>query len=126
MLRRSLLMLARSARVKKLVSTMPVSSGIVSRFVAGEGVDDAVTATTQLAGNGLQITLDYLGEDTLDAAQAKATVDAYLRLLEQLAAAGLTPAAEVSVKLSAVGQALPGDGREGRAGERPGDLRGRA
>jgi proline dehydrogenase len=109
-LRRSLLMLSRSDRVKKLVSTMPVSSGIVSRFVAGEGVDDAVRSTQTLIDNGLLVSLDYLGEDTLDMAQAQATVDAYLMLLKHLSTSGLTPDAEVSVKLSAVGQALPGDG----------------
>jgi proline dehydrogenase len=109
-LRRSLLRMSRSDRVKRLVSSMPVSSGIVSRFVAGEGVDDAVRSTRTLVDDGLLVTLDYLGEDTLDGAQAQATVDAYLLLLKNLSAAGLTPQAEVSVKLSAVGQALPGDG----------------
>jgi proline dehydrogenase len=103
-------MMSRSDRVKKLVSTMPVSSGIVSRFVAGEGVEDAVRSTRTLIDNGLLVSLDYLGEDTLDMAQAQATVDAYLLLLKDLSANGLTPQAEVSVKLSAVGQALPGDG----------------
>ncbi len=110
MLRRSLLMLSRSDRLKRLVSSMPVSSGIVSRFVAGEGVEDAVQSTRTLLDDGLQVSLDYLGEDTLDTAQAQATVDAYLLLLKDLGASGLTPGAEVSVKLSAIGQALPGDG----------------
>ncbi|MEJ7628046.1 MAG: proline dehydrogenase family protein [Nocardioidaceae bacterium] len=112
MLRRSLLMLADSDRVKKLVSTMPVSSGIVSRFVAGESADDAVESTRALIDGGLLVSLDYLGEDTLDVAQASATVDAYLLLLKNLSSAGLTPGAEVSVKLSAVGQALPGKGEQ--------------
>ncbi len=110
MLRRSLLALSRSSRVKQLVSTMPVSGGIVARFVAGETTERAVAATATLAGDGLQVTLDHLGEDTLDRAQAEATVDAYLELLAELARAGLTPAAEVSVKLSAVGQALGAEG----------------
>ena len=110
MLRRSLLMLSRSDKVKHLVSEMPVSSGIVARFVAGESVDDAVSATRILVDHGLDVTLDYLGEDTLDLAQAQATVDAYIELLKHLSGAGLTQGAEVSVKLSAVGQALPGDG----------------
>ncbi len=110
MLRRSLLGLSRSVRVKKLVTTLPVSSGVVSRFVAGEGVDDAVETTRTLADDGLLVTLDYLGEDTLDTAQATTTVEAYLAVLSRLAAAGLTPGAEVSVKLSAIGQSLPGDG----------------
>jgi proline dehydrogenase len=89
---------------------MPVSSGIVARFVAGESVEEAVDSTQTLVENGLKVTLDYLGEDTVDHAQAHATVDAYVELLKHLADAGLTQGAEVSVKLSAVGQALPGDG----------------
>jgi proline dehydrogenase len=66
----------------------------------------------QLVGSGRLVTLDHLGEDTLDRAQARATADAYLELLRDLSAAGLTQdnRSEVSVKLSAVGQALPGDG----------------
>ena len=110
MLRRSLLMLSRSDNLKHLVSAMPVSSGIVARYVAGETVDDAVRSTQELVDHGLDVTLDYLGEDTLDLAQAHATVDAYVQLLKHLSEAGLSQGAEVSVKLSAVGQALPGDG----------------
>ncbi len=110
MLRRSLLRLSRSDTVKHAVSSMPVSSGIVARFVAGESVDDAVETTGQLVSEGLLVSLDRLGEDTRDVQQAQATVEAYLLLLERLAATGLTRGTEVSVKLSAVGQALPGDG----------------
>jgi proline dehydrogenase len=106
MLRRTLLMLSRSDRVKHAVSSMPVSSGIVARYVAGEGVDDAVAATSTLLDSGRLVTLDFLGEDTLDVRQAQATVDAYVLLLERLADKGLAHGAEVSVKLSAVGQAL--------------------
>ena len=107
LLRQPLLMLARSERVKKLVSTMPVSSGIVSSYVPGETIDSAAKATQGLVDDGLRVTLDYLGEDTLDVEQAEATTQAYLDLLKELSAQGLTRYAEVSVKLSAVGQALP-------------------
>ncbi len=110
MLRRTLLMLARSERAQRLVTTMPGSSDIVSRYVAGDETADAVRTTRELVDAGLQVSLDHLGEDTVDAGQAKQTVAAYLAVLEQLAAAGLTPAAEVSVKLSALGQALSTDG----------------
>ncbi len=112
LLRRSLLMLSRSGNVKSLVTSLPVSAGIVSRFVAGDDVDDAVAVTAQLESDGLLVSLDFLGEDTLDAAQADATVSAYLALLSRLDAAGLAPGAEVSVKLSAVGQALGADGEK--------------
>ncbi len=107
MLRQALLMLARSHQVKEVVTRMPVSSGIVNRYVPGEGTDDAVGATHDLIDDGLHVTLDFLGEDTLDEAQAEHTVNAYLELLEGLGQAGLARNAEVSVKLSAIGQALP-------------------
>ncbi|CUR54464.1 Putative L-proline dehydrogenase [metagenome] len=110
LLRQPLLLVSRSELVKNLVSTMPVSAGIVNSYVPGESTDAAVNATRALVDDGLKVTLDFLGEDTLDAAQAQATVDAYLDLLKALGAGGLARNAEVSVKLSAVGQALPQGG----------------
>jgi proline dehydrogenase len=89
---------------------MPVSNRLVARYVAGETIADATTATSTLVGKGLAVSLDHLGEDTTDRAQADAVVAAYEQVLSALSASGLTPAAEVSVKLSAVGQALEGDG----------------
>jgi proline dehydrogenase len=109
-LRQPLLMLARSDNVKNFVTAMPVSSGIVSRYVPGESTPDAVRATGELVQDGLQVTLDFLGEDTLDREQADVTVTAYLDVLRALSDAGLARSAEVSVKLSAIGQALPGEG----------------
>jgi proline dehydrogenase len=112
LLRQPILLLARSQGVKKLVSTMPVSSSIVTSYVPGETTADAVAATSGLVDDGLRVTLDYLGEDTTDAAQADATVAAYKELLADLAAKGLAPQAEVSVKLSAIGQFLPDNGHK--------------
>lgn len=110
MLRRSLLQLSRSGRIKEAVSSMPVSSGIVARFVAGESVDDVIDVSRRLVEDGRLVSLDHLGEDTLDKDQADATVRAYLTLLSRLSEEGLASGAEVSVKLSAVGQALGDDG----------------
>ena len=112
MLRQALLLLARSQNAKTVVTRMPVSSSLVNRYVPGEQTEDAVAASRQLIDDGLHVTLDFLGEDTLDQAQAEATVDAYLELLEALGSAGLARNAEVSVKLSAIGQALPEVGRK--------------
>jgi len=107
-----LLALSRSDQVKNFVTAMPVSSSIVARYVPGEGTDDAVAATGRLIESGLHVTLDFLGEDTLDREHADATVRAYLEVLGALSGAGLARNCEVSVKLSAVGQALPGDGEK--------------
>jgi proline dehydrogenase len=65
------------------------------------------------------VTLDHLGEDTTDQEHAEAVVRAYLDVLDALQREGLTERlglltarTEVSVKLSAVGQALPEDGEK--------------
>ena len=112
LLREPLLLLSRSNQVKRLVSSMPVSAGIVKSYVPGETTEAAVGATRGLVEEHLKASLDFLGEDTLDVEQADATVAAYVDLLKQLAAQGLSRSAEVSVKLSAIGQALPDVGHK--------------
>ena len=112
MIRRALLSISRSDRIKDVVAGAPVSRDVVRRFIAGETSADAVRTTHDLVGSGRLVTIDRLGEDTLDLRQAEATRDAYLELLGLLGDARLTSGAEVSVKLSAVGQALPGDGEK--------------
>jgi proline dehydrogenase len=107
-----LLLLARSESVKNLVSTMPVSSGVVNRYVPGESTESAVGATRALIDDGLHVTLDFLGEDTLDREMADHTVNAYLDVLGSLSEHALARNAEVSVKLSAIGQALGSDGEK--------------
>jgi proline dehydrogenase len=111
-LRQGLLQMSKSGRVRELVERAPVSRDVVRRFVAGDSTVDAVNAARALDVTGRRCTIDHLGEDTHDLPQAQKTRDAYLSLLLALGEAGLTQdgKAEVSLKLSAVGQALPGDG----------------
>jgi proline dehydrogenase len=87
--------------------------------VGGPDTASAVAASRHLVDDGLTVTLDHLGEDTTDRAQADAVAAAYVELLAALEEAGLTERlglltarAEVSVKLSAVGQALGADGEK--------------
>ncbi|MEO5877308.1 MAG: proline dehydrogenase family protein [Streptosporangiaceae bacterium] len=101
MLRRTLLAASHSGAVRKMIETAPVTREVVQRFIAGETAGQALRVTRGLLGDGLLVTLDRLGEDTLDAGQAEATVQAYERLLRDLPAG-----AEVSVKLTALGQAF--------------------
>lgn len=115
MLRDAVLALAAGDTVKALVTGMPMSSGIVRRFVAGETVGDVVATAGDLADVGLHATIDFLGEDITEIAQAEKTRDAYLDLLaalhdNQRGGHRLTATAEVSIKLSALGQGLGDDG----------------
>lgn len=104
MLRSVILAASRSSRIERLVTTAPVSSDVVRRFVAGTTTEDTLRAARGLVAEGLAVSLDYLGEDPFTAAQAATTRDEYLGLLSALAEAELTPAAEISLKLSALGQ----------------------
>ena len=106
MLRAVLLTASRNQTVRRLIETAPVSRDVVKRFVAGTDVEDAVRATTELAAAGLHISLDRLGEDTTEVGHAEATTKAYVTVLRRLGELGLAGRAEVSVKLSAIGQTL--------------------
>jgi proline dehydrogenase len=105
-LRAALLTASRSAGVRRLVESAPVSRDVVRRFVAGTTIDDAIAVTTALTSQQLDVSLDHLGEDTTEPAHATASTKAYLRLLARLADHGLAGRVEVSVKLSAIGLAL--------------------
>jgi len=101
---------ARSPLARRAVSGFPPTRRVVDRFVAGEDVASARAAVRRLADAGFSVTVDHLGEHTRDAGAAAATVKAYLALLGELRSLGLGERAELSVKLSAVGQALGRDG----------------
>jgi proline dehydrogenase len=105
-LRAALLTTSRNRAVRKVVENAPVSRSVVRRFVAGNDLEDAVRVTGELVETGLAVSLDHLGEDTTEVGHADSTTKAYLALLRRLGERGFSARAEVSVKLSAVGQAL--------------------
>ncbi|MFI5933614.1 proline dehydrogenase family protein [Actinoplanes sp. NPDC051494] len=109
---RMVLGVARNPVVRTAVTASPISRPVVSRFVAGEEVEAALAAVKALHDDGLRVTLDHLGEDITEQAQAEATVGAYRTLVSRLADAGLAAGNEISIKLSALGQSLGTDGPE--------------
>jgi proline dehydrogenase len=111
-LREPLLAAARSPRLRRVAEKSRLTRPVVNRFVAGSHEPDALRVTRALLDSGLLVSLDFLGEDTTSIEQANHTVHAYQSLLAELGAAGMADRAEVSVKLSAIGQSLPGDGEK--------------
>ncbi|MFE0376308.1 proline dehydrogenase family protein [Streptomyces inhibens] len=103
-----LLAASRSDSIRRIVAAAPVTRPVVDRFVAGERLDESMAAVRNLAARGLEVTLDHLGEDITDPAEALRNRDAYLQLAAALKEHGLGVKAEMSVKLSAFGQALAG------------------
>jgi proline dehydrogenase len=106
MLRRPLLRVSRSQKIKNVVTTAPVTAGVVERFIAGETSQEVVAVARRLVDAGLQVSIDYLGEDTIDPMHADTVVVAYLDLLGKLRESGVSTSAEVSIKLTALGQQL--------------------
>jgi proline dehydrogenase len=112
LMQKTLLAASRRPGLRRAVTGNPATRTVVDRFVAGETRDDALSAVRALHEDRIQVTLDHLGEDITTRAEATRTRDAYLYLLEGLSPLGLGPAAEVSMKLSACGQALGLDGHD--------------
>jgi proline dehydrogenase len=108
---KALLAASRRPGLRRFVTGNPATRRVVDRFVAGESLPDALAVVRTLTAGGIEVTLDHLGEDITERSEAERSRDAYLALLGGLEPLGLERAAEVSVKLSAFGQALP-DGHD--------------
>jgi proline dehydrogenase len=113
-LRQALLALSASTQARQLIMATPLTRDVVARFVAGETAADALAVSGRLIADGLDVSIDFLGEDTVDPEQAAGVADEYIRLLGQLSAAGLASGgrAEVSVKPTAVGLGLADHGEK--------------
>ena len=101
MLKESLLYLARQERIRQFVITNPAARGMARRFVAGETLDDAISATRPLNARHIAVSLDHLGENVADAHEATATADEYITTLKRISAEG--GEANISIKLTALG-----------------------
>jgi proline dehydrogenase len=112
--RPAILAAARSDGLRHTAERMPVTRDVVHRFVPGETVPDARACVGRLRDSQRFVSVDYLGEDVTDTDAAEVTVRAYVEMLDALG--GRTESGEgprpleVSLKLSALGQALPRDG----------------
>ncbi|MFC0360050.1 MULTISPECIES: proline dehydrogenase family protein [Kytococcus] len=114
LMRDAFLAMSRQTAVRDTMVKMPVTNRVVSRYVPGEGFDDAVRDCSSLVSEGRTVTVDHLGEDITELAQATATKEAYLRYIREMSEAGLTAGGNVefSLKLSALGQFLGRDGEK--------------
>lgn len=114
-LRPAILAASRRQGLRRATERLPITRSVVHRFIAGETTGSVVNSVAALRRSNCLVSVDYLGEDVTDVDGAAATVQAYLHLLDALSADsagdGVRPL-EVSVKLSALGQALERDGQK--------------
>jgi proline dehydrogenase len=116
-LRPAILAASHSDGLRRTAERLPVTRRVAHRFVPGASLDRVLDSVAALRNSGRLASIDYLGEDVTDIDGANATVRAYLQLLAALGRRtdathdGVRPL-EVSLKLSALGQALDRDGEK--------------
>jgi len=101
MLKDTLLYLSQNERVHDFVMQNRMARGASRRFVAGEDIEDAILATRELNKRGIQVALDYLGENVTSEEEARGATKVYLSGIELIKRA--TVNANISVKLTALG-----------------------
>src|SRR5215470_12915168 len=112
MLRSTLLKLSESKGFAHWVTSNRTTRGMSHRFVAGEELEEAISAARVCNDQGMLVSLDYLGENVLTAADAQRARDAYLEVFERIAAEKLQ--ANVSCKLTQLGLDLSPEFCEGQ------------
>jgi proline dehydrogenase len=98
---------SRRRSLERLSERLPVTRGLVKRFVAGEDLETALAALARLRNAGFGTTVDMLGESVGSASGAAAAADGYVRLLDALQERGLD--GNVSLKLTQMGLDLDRD-----------------
>ena len=71
LMQKALLAASRRPGLRRAVTGNPATRQVVDRFVAGETLDDALAAVRALSADGVQVTLDHLGEDITDARRGR-------------------------------------------------------
>jgi len=96
-------LLAKSSVLKKLASRygMRKPSSFARRFIAGEGVEEAIAAARAVEQQGFFQTLDYLGEGVSSLAEAEAATRDYLKIIDKVTASGIER--NLSLKLTQLG-----------------------
>lgn len=90
--------------VERTITRTRPGKALAGRFVAGDTLDEGVTAARRLNQEGFLVSLDLLGEECHDRATAFAARDEYVDGLDRIAAESLD--ANISIKLTQLGLAI--------------------
>lgn len=104
---RLLLIASENKSLERVVSTNRLTQPIVSRYVAGTSLDDALAVTAELNRSGIDVTLDLLGESVTALDESELATTAYLDAIHKMA--GCARKTTISVKLSQLGVTLDPD-----------------
>ncbi len=106
-LRAVILRMSESDSWRRRLTNWGATRRVVSRFIPGEHLDDAVRAVKAINDGGASASLNPLGEHVENEAMAEAAANTYLGIVERLGSEGLD--SNVSVKLTMLGLDLDRD-----------------
>ena len=78
-----------------------MQKGFARRFVAGESLEEALTASEELCAQGQNVSLNHLGENVPTEAAAREDCSGYIQMVEELHAkslSGVRPCGEFKVR----------------------------
>jgi proline dehydrogenase len=101
LLRAAFISLSESKSIRSAAEKTWIGQRLSHRFVAGTTLEDALAATSAMNKLGLSVSVDNLGENVTNAAEARHSAQLYHQLLDQMQAQGLN--ANVSLKLTHMG-----------------------
>ena len=104
MIGRVLLWASEKPRIHRMITEGRLTKDVVTRFVAGADLEDAVQAIKELNSKGIGGILDLLGEGVSNPAEAAAAADEYLASIKRIDETGIDTT--VSVKLTQLGLAF--------------------
>ena len=84
-LRHTLLFLSRRRGLQRWVATSRLARPLVSRFIAGQTLEDALALCGRLSQTGVLSTLDRLGESVTSPGEVEASRNGYLEALHRVA-----------------------------------------
>ena len=85
MLRSLFIGLSTNRRFRSFSERSALGQRVSRRFVAGMTVEEAIAVAARLNQEGIEVSLDSLGESVTEAAQAEASAAVYHRLLDEIA-----------------------------------------
>jgi proline dehydrogenase len=93
--------------VTNSIARRGMKHGFARRFVAGETLGEALTASRELCQQGRNVSLNHLGENVTTEAAAREVCGSYIEMIEEMHAKNL--AGNISIKLTQLGLDLRKD-----------------
>lgn len=103
MFRALVLTAAKWGWIEKSIRNSKLLRPLVDRFIAGDTLDDAMRVAEGLAAEGYYVSLDLLGENVATLEEAVKGRDAYIEVVQRIAASPHRDLINISIKLTALG-----------------------